>query len=84
MSNISVEFGDIRTDFLLLRPMARDDTEFLLSHFSHPDVSRWLVDNDPPQTLAHAQVITDMYTSGDPTGNRWIIEMQKERQAIGV
>lgn len=84
MTAKTINSSVLETDRLQLRPMAEGDADFLFSHFGHPDVSRWLVDNDPPATKADAQDIVNFYTSGLETRNRWIIGLKQDRRPIGT
>ena len=82
--NNGLTLSELETERLILRPIAKGDVSFLLTHFGHPDVNRWLVDNNPPKTEADAEEIVVFYTSGDDTRNRWIIEIKDEGRPIGT
>ena len=78
-------FPNLETDRLLLRPLASNDLEFVLRHFSDPEVNRYLFDDDPVTTREAAQAILDFYVppAGKPY-NRWVITQKADARAIGT
>ncbi len=73
------------TDRLILRHLASTDVDFVLAHFSHPDVDRFLVDDDPVATREEAQAIVDyfVHTPG-PLPNRWVLTLRDDGTPIGT
>jgi ribosomal-protein-alanine N-acetyltransferase len=75
----------LRTERLVLRPMATSDVEFVLRHFGDPLVHRYLVDSQPTATLRDAQSIVDFYTlEPSPLRMRWVITTAVDGEPIGT
>ena len=75
----------LRTDRLVLRPMAADDVDFVFDHFSNPHVHRYLVDSPPVTTRSDARSIVEDYTG--PAGAshmRWVITDATSGAPIGT
>jgi ribosomal-protein-alanine N-acetyltransferase len=74
----------METDRLYLRPMGPADAEFLLEHFSDPEINRYLVDAEPLATPADAAKIISFYQQPDDGQCRWILIDKQSRSAIGT
>lgn len=75
----------LETSRLFLPPISHSDLEYIYHHFSNPEVSRYLLDEDPVNHLDHAQEIVNFYMSpGGVTHNRWIIIEKTGNQPIGT
>ena len=64
--------------------MAPEDAEFLLAHFSDPDISRYLVDAEPLATLADADKIIAFYQHADHGQCRWMLIDKQSQATIGT
>ncbi len=75
----------LRTDRLILRPIAAADVDFVTRHFGDPAVHRYLVDSEPVSTLEQARSIVDFYTSdSSATRLRWVITRATDGEPIGT
>jgi ribosomal-protein-alanine N-acetyltransferase len=75
----------LRTERLVLRPMAPSDVEFVLRHFGDPAVHRYLVDSEPVSTPERAGSIVDFYTAdSSATRVRWVITSAVDGEPIGT
>jgi ribosomal-protein-alanine N-acetyltransferase len=67
-------FPPLTTPRLLLRPISRDDTPFVVRHFCDPQVQRYLLDDEPIETPEQAAAIVDFYLERpDAPYNRWVV-----------
>lgn len=66
-------FKDLSTERLLLKNIDKDDARFFFREFSHPEVTRYLMDAEPMAHIDEAVKWIDFYTDDDPDCNRWII-----------
>ncbi len=79
------DFPSLETDRLLLRPLADQDLEFVYRHFSDPEVTRYLLDEEPVRTLQQAREIIDFYAEpSSKSYNRWIILRKSDELPIGT
>jgi ribosomal-protein-alanine N-acetyltransferase len=75
----------LRTERLVLRPMAPSDVDFVLRHFGDPLVHRYLVDSAPTSTLEDAESIVNFYTvEPSPLRMRWVITTAVDLEPIGT
>ena len=82
---MSEHFPPLRTERLLLRPIARDDTPFVVRHFCDPLVQRYLVDEEPMATAEQAAAIVDFYLERpDAPYNRWVVLRASDGAPIGT
>jgi ribosomal-protein-alanine N-acetyltransferase len=78
-------FPALQTERLLLRPLSGDDLDFVFQHFADPEVSRYLLDEEPLTTREQAQAIIDSYVpSAGRSRNRWVITRKSVARAIGT
>ena len=82
---MSERFPPLRTERLLLRPIARDDTPFVVRHFCDPLVQRYLVDEEPIETADQAAAIVDFYLERpDAPYNRWVVLRASDDAPLGT
>lgn len=83
--NLSDGFPSLETGRLTLRPLAGNDLDFIFRHFSDPEISRYLLDEEPVTTREQAQAIIDFYLSppGKPY-NRWVITRKPDGRPVGT
>ena len=68
------EFPPLDTTRLYLRTLEPGDLNFLYTHFSQPQVNRYLLDAEPVSRLEQAQEILDFFMHPlNATYNRWLI-----------
>ena len=78
-------FPNLHTERLFLRALTPADLEFVYQHFSDPDVTRYLHDEEPVSTREDAQEIIDFYTRpGVKYHNRWVVVSKSNNQPIGT
>lgn len=76
---------NLTTERLHLRAIAPTDVDFALAHFSHPDVDRFLVDDDPVTTRDQAQAIVDFFVHvPEAFPNRWVLTLRDDGTPIGT
>jgi len=78
-------FPTLETERLILRPLTREDTDFVFQHFGNPAVTRYLLDEPPVSEYSQAEEIVRFYA--DPKGkthNRWTLVRKSDRQPIGT
>lgn len=79
------QFPQLDTERLILRPLAPADVEFVYHHFSDPDTTRYLHDEEPIKTRQQARAIVDFYTEpGVHPYNRWVIVSKSDNMPIGT
>lgn len=82
---MSGRFPALRTERLLLRPIARGDTPFVVRHFCDPLVQRFLLDDEPIETAEQAAAIVDFYLERpDAPYNRWVLVRTADGAPIGT
>ena len=75
----------LETPRLLLRPLALDDADFILRHFSDPLVAQYLLDEDPFKTREQAVELIEVYQSpADSNYNRWGVVYKANGEIIGT
>lgn len=70
-----------------LRRVTNQDVDFIFSHFSNPDVCRYLVDSEPLSSTEEAQQLIDWcngYGNPDSRHNRWLITLKETGEPIGT
>ena len=77
-------FPDLETDRLILRSITPDDIEFVFQHFSNTEVNRFILDDEPVQTMEQAQEIIDFYVPPRKSYNRWVIKLKASETPIGT
>lgn len=78
-------FPHLQTERLLLRALTPADLEFVYQHFTDPDVTRYLHDEEPIRTRQEAQEIVEFYTKpGFKPHNRWMILRKSDDRPIGT
>ncbi len=78
-------FPPLQTERLQLRGLTPNDLEFIFQHFSDPDISRYLHDEEPITTRQEAQAIIDFYIQpGARPYNRWLIVDKSRNLPIGT
>lgn len=78
------EMPHLESERLMLRPLTPADLEFVYQHFSNPDITRYLHDEEPIRTREEAQAIVDFYTEpGIKPYNRWVIISKASGKPIG-
>lgn len=78
-------FPTLRTKRLVLRPIARTDTPFIVRHFLDPQVQRYLLDEELFTTEAQAAAIIDFYLERpDLPYNRWIVVRKSDGEPLGT
>ena len=76
---------DLETERLILRGISEEDVDFIFQQFSNEDVTRYLFDAEPTQTLQEALEIVQMYTlQKKVTAHRWIIVLKESNTKIGT
>jgi ribosomal-protein-alanine N-acetyltransferase len=78
-------FKELETDRLLLKNIAEEDRDFILSQFSDKDINEYLYDAEPMVDLSEADELIEFYTQPEPRGqHRWIIVRKSDGQKIGT
>ena len=84
MSQASV-FENLETERLLLRRFTPEDAEFVLRHFSDPEVTKYLLDAAPLATIEQAHALIGEYLRPTArTFNRWVLVHKADQAAIGT
>lgn len=74
----------LQTARLTIRPMTRDDLEFVVRHFTDPEVNRFLLDAET-YTAEEAAAIVDFYLEPHrPTYCRWVLVRREDGAPIGT
>ena len=74
----------LQTDRLELRSLMSNDLNFIFQHFSDPEINRYLLDEEPVQTMEQAQEIIDFYVPPRNSYNRWVITLKPNMTPIGT
>ena len=78
-------FRRLETENLTLKPLETSDKEFIFKQFSDPEVTRYLVDDEPMTSIENAEEMIDFYTGPEAsTRNRWIIIRKSDNEPIGT
>jgi ribosomal-protein-alanine N-acetyltransferase len=78
-------FSALETTRLVLREFREDDADFVLRHFSDPDVARYLYDAEPFSTLVEALELIRWYAPvPNPNRNRWVIVPKDAGVPVGT
>lgn len=78
-------FPALTSERLLLQPLARTDSAFIVDHFLDPLVQRYLLDDEPISTPEQALAIMDFYLEQpDAPYNRWVIVRRSDGLTIGT
>jgi len=78
------EFPQMETERLLLQPMAAGHLDFVFQHFSDPEINRYILDDEPVQTMEQAQEIIDFYVPPRKSYNRWVLTLKADETLIGT
>lgn len=77
-------FRDLETERLVLKNISTEDRDFIFDHFSHPQVTEYLYDEEPLTDISGADEIIDVYIKPEPrTQHRWIL-VTKDGEKIGT
>lgn len=77
-------FPLIETERLLLQPMEAGHIDFVFQHFSDPEINRYILDDEPVQTMEQAQEIVDFYVPPRKSYNRWVLTLKTYLTPIGT
>jgi ribosomal-protein-alanine N-acetyltransferase len=73
------------SDRLILRSMTDDDVSFVFKHFSDPDVTEYLVDQEPVANALEAKEIIQWASNPkDISCTRWVIFLREDNEPIGT
>lgn len=79
-----MKYEQLVTDRLILRNFISTDLDFIYNHFKDSFVSRYLYDNEPPETHSEAQEILDWCMDLDSDHIRWCILLKEDLSPIGT
>lgn len=78
-------FKELETKRLLLKNIAMDDADFILSQFSDNDVNEYLFDEEPMTDITEAIDLINFYICPEPRGqHRWILVRKSDGVRIGT
>jgi [ribosomal protein S5]-alanine N-acetyltransferase len=78
-------FPELESERLTLRYLTIADIEFIHGHFSDPEVSRYLLDEDPVSDRGEAEAIVRHYLNPtDKNFNRWGLMLKSSGRLIGT
>jgi len=78
-------FIPLETERLILKPIEMSDKEFIFNHLSHPDVTRFMVDEEPFTKMEEVGEFINFYTMTEPRRqHRWIINRKSDKVPIGT
>ena len=78
-------FRQLETKRLYLRKFEDEDIDFVYSHFSNPNISEYLYDNDPPKSADEAKEILEWCMDFDSENHiRWCIVRKEDLIQIGT
>lgn len=78
-------FHAIETERLYLKNIAREDREFIFEQFSDPDVTEYLLDEEPYTSISEADDIIEFYNTPEPRNqHRWILILKENGVKIGT
>ena len=79
------EFPPLETERLTLSAFQPADAEFVLRHFSDPDVCRYLYDAEPYASMEEAEGLILWYANADGQDHcRWVLRRNPGGQPIGT
>ena len=80
-----MKFPNLETNRLHLRNISEIDVEFIYKHFADEDTSKYLLDEEPPETLEDAKGIIEWYNEPEKKNqNRWILVEKEKNIPIGT
>lgn len=80
-----MEYNQLETPRLILRRFTPDDLKFIFNHFANSFVSKYLYDNEPPESLNEAKEILDWCTDTESKHHiRWCIVLKDTEIPIGT
>ncbi len=80
-----MSFPTFETERLLLRPISKEDIDFVYQHFSDNKVTQYLYDEPPLMNREEAVGLIDFFVNSEAkTYNRWIIFRKVDHQPIGT
>lgn len=69
-----MNYTQLYTNRLILKPITKEDDQFIFEHFSNEHVTKYLYDNEPVKNMEEAYEILGFYLGVDPyIQNRLII-----------
>lgn len=78
-------FRDLQTERLTLRALRKSDADNILAHFGDPDVSRYLLDEEPFTDISEALGLIEWYSAPEPRNrHRWLIERKSDGAFLGT
>lgn len=84
MQEEPLETPRLETERLTLRPMTRDDIDFLLKHFGDPETNRYSSYEDLKTREEAIQLYRDFMEPGHPTRFRLGVELKETHQLVGT
>lgn len=79
-----MQYQQLETERLILRNFKPSDLPFVFKHFSNSFVSRYLYDNEPPQTPEEAGEILGWAMEQNSNHIRWCIILKETSEPIGT
>ena len=78
-------FQELETERLCLKNISMDDEAFIYAHFSHGDVTQYLLDAEPLTDMQGAREIIQNFTQPEPRSHhRWILVRKEDGKKIGT
>jgi len=78
-------FTRLETERLILKPVEMSDKDFIFRQFSDPDVTRFMLDEEPFTRMEEAEELIHFYTESKPRiQNRWVIIRKSDTVKIGT
>ncbi|MBN2533716.1 MAG: GNAT family N-acetyltransferase [Spirochaetales bacterium] len=80
-----MKFKELETNRLFLRRFKKEDINFIYTHFSNKDVSKYLYDSEPPGNIDEANCILEWCMDFNSERHiRWCILLKKGLKPIGT
>jgi len=78
-------FIQLETENLILKSIDMSDKEFIFKQFSNPDVTRFMVDEEPYTKMEEAEELINFYTVPEPRiQHRWVIIRKSDNAPLGT
>ena len=78
-------FVRLEAEKLILKSLEMSDKEFIFKQFSDPDVTRFMVDEEPFTRMEEAEALINSYTIPEPRRqHRWVITRKSDTAPIGT